>query len=112
MFIRFMAVVALMAVTAQAAVDDAAITEVIVDESLTNDQIRATLHVDGGATVAHPTDGLLTCTLFSDNKGSIELARVARTKGYQVDIEYSAPVTDSECWVDTLTLGSSTGGTP
>lgn len=95
-----------------AAIDGGEITEVIVQEALVDGQMRATLLINDSQTVVHPVDGLLTCTLYSDNKGSIALARVARVKGFEVDIEYSAPETDSECWVDTLTLGNRIEVTP
>lgn len=106
MFRQLLAVVAVCSTSALAAIDDGQVTEIIVEEALTDGQIRATLHVDGSATVVHPTDGLLTCTLYTNNKGSLEIARISRSKGYEVDIAYSAPVTDSECWVDEMALGN------
>lgn len=113
MKLKFLPVISAILVSqAFSAVDGGTITSLDVEEAASDEQLRATLYVDGELTVEHPTDALQTCTLITHNKLTLGLARFAKVKGYRVNIDYSTGAEASECIVDQLTLSERIEETP
>lgn len=95
--------VSLSVLNAFAALNNVEVTGIQIQENLSSGALVVSLEIDGSATVPHPADSKETCTLTSNSKSTVELAGIARAKGYLVDIVYRTQQTGI-CKIRHLTL--------